>query len=562
MDNYALADQLTLLSKLMDIHGENAFKTKAYAAAAFALEKLPQQAADLSKEKISSIKGIGESAGKKIIELLETGELKALQQLLAQTPEGILEMMNIKGLGAKKIHTLWKGLGLDSIEALQHACEQNKIAEQKGFGEKTQQNILEAIRYQQENRGKYLYAQVEDFAEALQAKLTATFSGHKTERTGAFRRQLDVIEVLEWLTTIRHGDLKMFFNAPEFQLVSESEQALEYLANNLIKLKFHLTTETDFAIQHFVTTGNAAFVTACKNSSSWDNIKEAKTEHEVFKKLGLQFIEPPLRETAEIIIQAQNNTLPNLIQVADIKGLIHAHSNWSDGGYSIEEMAQECIRCGFEYLVLSDHSKAAFYANGLSEARIKEQHQRIDELNSKLAPFKIFKSIECDILNDGELDYTPDVLQTFDVVIASIHSNLQMTQEKAMKRLLGAITNPYISILGHMTGRLLTKRKGYPVDHKEIIDTCAKNNVVIEINASPQRLDMDWRWINYALQQGVLLSINPDAHSMDNFRYLKYGVLVAQKGGLSKEQNLSSMSLLQLERFVQAQKQKRALIQS
>jgi DNA polymerase (family 10) len=224
-------------------------------------------------------------------------------------------------------------------------------------------------------------------------------------------------------------------------------------------------------------------------------------------------------------------------------------------------MADELIRTGFEYLVLSDHSKAAFYANGLSETRIREQHIEIDRLNRELAPFKIFKSIECDILNDGEMDFDGTVLSSFDVVIASVHSNLQMTEEKAMKRLLGAITNPYVSILGHMTGRLLTKRKGYPVDHKAIIDACAANNVVIEINASPQRLDMDWRWIDYALQKGALLSIDPDAHTTEDYRWLKYGVLVAQKGGLTKEENLSSRSLAEFEAFVQQQKQKRPVIQ-
>lgn len=560
MDNYAIADQLTLLSKLMDIHGENAFKAKAYAAAAFALEKLPQPVAALPREKLGSIKGIGESAGKKIMELLEKGEMTALQQLLAQTPEGVLEMMNIKGLGPKKIHTLWKSLNISSIEALQEACEQNKIAEQKGFGEKTQQNILEAIRYQQENSGRYLYAQVEDFAEALQTRLHQKFSQHKTELTGEYRRQLEVIEVLEWVTTIPHGDLKKFFDEPSYSLLSESDTYLEYMANGMLKLKFHLTDASDFGSLLFITTGSDAFVTACKNSSAWPQVDSIESEHELFKKLGLQAIPPSLREGTEIIERFKNGKPLQLIQISDIKGLIHAHSNWSDGGYSIEDMAQECIRAGFEYLVLSDHSKAAFYANGLSEVRIQEQHRHINELNKKLAPFKLFKSIECDILNDGELDYTSDVLSTFDIVIASVHSNLQMTEEKAMKRLLGAITNPHVSILGHMTGRLLTKRKGYPVDHKAVIDACAKHNVVIEINAAPQRLDMDWRWIAYALEKGVLLSINPDAHTLDDFRWLKYGVLTAQKGGLTKEQNLSSLSLTQFETFLQQQKAKQIAI--
>ncbi|HEU0111821.1 MAG TPA: PHP domain-containing protein, partial [Flavisolibacter sp.] len=220
----------------------------------------------------------------------------------------------------------------------------------------------------------------------------------------------------------------------------------------------------------------------------------------------------------------------------------------------LDEMAQELISLGFEYLVISDHSKAAYYANGLSEQRIREQHRYIDELNKKLAPFKIFKSIECDILNDGTLDYENKILSTFDLVITSVHSNLDMDEEKAMKRLLGAITNPYTTIMGHMTGRLLLRRKGFPVDHKTIIDACAEHKVAIEINANPNRLDMDWRWIDYALSKNVLLSINPDAHTTEEFHNIRYGVLVAQKGGLTKQKNLSSFSLNEFETFLSERK--------
>ena len=224
---------------------------------------------------------------------------------------------------------------------------------------------------------------------------------------------------------------------------------------------------------------------------------------------------------------------------------------------SIEEMAKEAIRLGLQYLVISDHSKTAFYANGLSEERIIAQHGEVDELNKKLAPFKIFKSIESDILNDGSLDYSNDVLNSFNIVIASVHSNLKMTEEKAMMRLLKAIENPYTSILGHMTGRLLLSRNGYPVDHKKIIEACAANNVVIELNAHPRRLDMDWRWIDYALEKNVLISIDPDAHSIEGFADTKYGVMAAQKAGLTKDKNLSSYSLAEFEKFVEEQKGKR-----
>jgi DNA polymerase (family 10) len=246
--------------------------------------------------------------------------------------------------------------------------------------------------------------------------------------------------------------------------------------------------------------------------------------------------------------------LPPVLQPADIKGLIHCHSNWSDGSHTIEEMAIAARNSGLEYMVISDHSKTAFYANGLSEDKIREQHIYIEELNKKLAPFRIFKSIESDILNDGNLDYSNEVLATFDLVIASVHSNLKMTEEKAMMRLLNAIQNPYTTILGHMTGRLLLSRPGYPVDHKKIIDACAANHVTIELNANPSRLDIDWRQINYALEKNVLISIDPDAHHVDGIADTKYGVLVAQKAMVAKENNLSSFGLQQFEEYINNRK--------
>lgn len=549
MDNYAIADQLSLLAKLMDIHGENSFKSKSYASAAFAIEKLPQELASLPHQKIFQIRGIGESVGKKVIEIIENGELELLKEYISKTPEGVLEMMNIKGLGPKKINVLWKEMRLDSIDALREACMENRIADKKGFGEKTQQNILASIQFQKANAGKYLYARVEAFAEAFTAKLKDKFPDHKMELTGSFLRQLEIIESVEWVTTVPGDDLKNYLINDQVQLVTDRDGLLIVSAEGTILLHFHLTTEKNFCRLLFETAGSAEFLDEWNKTEK--NKDEPANEETIFTQAGLPFLPPYLRETKEILAKAKDINIKEIVQTSDIKGLIHSHSNWSDGGHTIEDMAAELIRLGFEYLVLSDHSKAAFYANGLTEQRIREQHRYIDELNSKLAPFKIFKSIECDILNDGSLDYENKVLSSFDLVITSVHSNLEMNEEKAMKRLLGAITNPYTTILGHMTGRLLLRRKGYPVDHKMIIDACADHNVVIEINASPSRLDMDWRWIDYAMQKGLILSINPDAHTTDEFHNIKYGVLVAQKGALPKQKNLSSYSLKEFEEFLQ-----------
>lgn len=550
MDNYAIADQLSLLSKLMDIHGENSFKSKTYSSAAFTIEKLPQQLSQLSKEKIIAIRGIGESVGAKIIELIQTGEVEALKELISKTPEGVLEMMNIKGLGPKKINTLWKELNIATIDELRTACKENRVAQQKGFGEKTQEKIVESIQFAEQTSGSYLYAQVETFVLAFAKKLKEEFGEHELEVTGGFRRQLEVIDKLEWVTTIPKNELKKYLVDAGMNILSESGAILVADAEDTLVIYFYITSPKDFTTKLFTTTCSAEFLSAFEKLEGWNEDQNFKNEKEIFKSVGTQFISPFLRETKEIIQKAKQKKLPDVLETANVKGLIHAHSNWSDGAHTIEEMAEALIKTGFEYLVISDHSKAAYYAGGLTEQRIKEQHIYIDTLNKKLAPFKIFKSIECDILSDGALDYPDKVLASFDLVIASIHSNLQMKEEKAMMRLLSAIENPYITILGHLTGRRLLKRAAYPVDHKAIIDACAEHGVVIEINANPQRLDMKWEWVSYALEKDLFLSVNPDAHTIDEFKNIKYGVLVAQKGGLTKEANLSSFSRTELEKFL------------
>jgi DNA polymerase (family 10) len=547
VDNYAIADQFSLLSKLMDIHGENAFKAKSYASTAFAIEKAPEPLAGLTEAQIIKVKGIGESGAKKVIEILKTGELKALQELIQKTPEGVLEMMNIKGLGPKKINTVWKEMQISTIEDLETACRQNRIAATKGFGEKTEQKILESLVFAKSSKGRFYYKHLEDFTQALQLRLETKFPTEKFVITGEFRRQMEVISQLEWVTTASKDKLEAFLVNDDAVLVSGTEDRLVIRAGQQVDLVFHLASENEFAAQLFATSASEEFLAAWKSSFT---TKEGGTEEEFFTKNGLHFIPPYLRERSSILERAKHESFDGIVQTGTIKGLIHSHSNWSDGAYTIEDMAGELINKGFEYLVISDHSKAAFYANGLSEEKIKQQHQYIDDLNTKYAPFKIFKSIECDILGDGSLDYDNDTLSTFDLVITSVHSNLDMDEDKAMTRLMGAITNPYTTILGHMTGRLLLKRKGYPVDHKMIIDACAKHQVVIEINAAPSRLDIDWRWIEYALEKGVLLSINPDAHALEEFNYIKYGTLVAQKGALPASRNLSSFSLKEFEAYL------------
>lgn len=553
IDNSYIADQFDLLSKLMDIHGENSFKSKTYSVAAFNIEKMPQDLATVPPEQLFSIKGIGDSVGKKILEMVQqNGRLQVLDDYIQKTPPGILEMLRIKGIGPKKIATIWKEMGIESIGELLYACNENRLLLYKGFGAKTQQNVQESIEFYMRSQGSHLYAEVEAYALAIDKTLQEQFPGQRFAITGEFRRQQEIINQLAWVTTAAVQALRTFLETNNFTTIASDDTTLTVKGQENIPLKFYQATDPVFYKVLFDTSCSEAFAQACQALPGWDTNATFTSEEAIFASVNLPYLPPALREKDTVLT---SGAIPErLIQPEDIRAIIHSHSDWSDGANTIEEMAQAAMEKGYEYLVISDHSKSAFYAKGLSEERIREQHDYIDELNKKLAPFKIFKSIECDILNDGALDYSNPVLGTFDLVIASVHSNLKMPEEKAMMRVMTAIQNPYTTILGHMTGRLLLSRPGYPLDHKTIIDTCAAHEVVIELNAHPRRLDIDWRWIDYAIEKNVLLSVDPDAHSIEGFDDCRYGVLAAQKGGLTANRNLSSFTLAGFEAFLAKRK--------
>lgn len=550
MDNYKIADSFSLLAKLMDIHGENSFKSKSYASAAFTIENLQVQLSELSTEKIPGLKGIGASSAQKISELLETGQLSILEELIKKTPPGVLEMLNIKGIGPKKINTIWKEMEIESVGELLYACKENRLKLFKGFGEKTQQNVNDTIEFYNKNKGSHLYAQVALIAPQIESFIQKIFKGNRVEITGNFKRQFETIDELEFLVETTENEIeKLMLDVEGFSLKQKLENSFIFSTSIGVDVKLYWSDADNFIDNLVRTSSSPAFYDAFKLSCTEISLLKAVDEAAYFKTAGYSHIPSFLREDA-LTLHLSKESCPEVIQPGDIKGIIHCHSSWSDGSNTLEQMAQAAKDKGLEYLVISDHSKTAFYAQGLSEERIREQHHQIDELNEKLKPFKIFKSIESDILNDGALDYSNAVLATFDMVIASVHSNLKMTEEKAMMRLMNAIENPYTTILGHMTGRLLLSRPGYPVDHKKIIDACAANNVVIELNAHPNRLDMDWRHIQYAIEKDVLISIDPDSHYIEGLDDTRYGVLVAQKAMLTKERNLSSFSLIELENYL------------
>lgn len=549
MDNKTISRNLNLLSQLMELHGDNPFKIKSLASAAYKISKLPFSIAEKRQDEIEKIDGMGKSTAAKITELVTTGTIAEMDQLLEQTPVGIVEMLSIQGLGPKKVLIIWKELGIENTGELYYACNENRLVEAKGFGSKTQEEIKKAIDFKMANSGHFLYATVEKSAETLVGKLQGLWNTKNICLTGAFRRRSETLEGLDILIAVPRQKVIPELENSGLTILDQNEQEIQTEFANGIKICFRFCEDYQFYWQLFKQTGNTEHVEEVIRLLGKE-IEEVRSEEEIYKLAGLQYIEPELREGITRIEGAKNSSIPQLITFYDLKGTLHNHSTWSDGVHTLEEMALFCRdELKISYLGISDHSKTAFYAGGLKEEQIIRQHREIDELNAKLTPFHIFKGIESDILYDGTLDYADEILSTFDFVVASIHSIFKMTEEKATDRLITAIENPYTTILGHLTGRLLLSRSGYPVDHRKVIDACAANHVVIEVNSNPLRLDMDWRWHRYALEKGVMLSINPDAHRNDGFYDMHYGVLVARKGGLSAEKCLNSFCLKEITEF-------------
>ncbi len=556
MTNEAIANQFSLLSKLMDIHGENNFKSKSFANAAFNIEKVTANISELNEKSIKQLPGIGVSVTQKILEIISTGEMKQLQEIITSTPDGILEMMMIKGIGPKKINTIWKEMKIENLGELLYACKENRLKLFKGFGEKTQNKIAELIEFYNSNLGNHLFASVEELSKECFQLLQNLFTSNCVEIAGEIKNQSQIVTSIDFVIAVKSEEIKEKLSTEKkLHFIEENKQILTYKTASGISLKLHPVLLENKLDKLFEITASENFKNKLISTYPIGNYTEQET---YFKGHNIQIIPAYLWETEIAIDAAANHTIPEPINVADVKGLIHCHSTWSDGSNSIAEMAAASKAMGHEYMLITDHSKAAFYAEGLSELRVQAQHKEIEQLNASLDNFIVYKGIECDILNDGSLDYEEEILSTFDCIIASIHSNLNMTEEKAMKRLIGAITNPYTSVLGHLTGRLLLSRTGYPVNHKELIDCCAAHDVAIELNANPHRLDLDWSNIEYALSKQVLISINPDAHSIKGIGDIRYGVLQAQKAMMKSDQNLSSFDRASFESFMHDQHYKRS----
>ena len=562
-DNKTIIRQLRLAGTLLELHGENQFKIRSYVNAVFPLERLEQPLSQMPPQEISSIQGIGKSMAANIQDILDTGTFSLLEELLSKTPEGILRMLSIKGLGPKKVAQIWQEMGIEDPDTLLQACQENKLAKVKGFGAKTQETIKEALLFAKENVGRLRYADCLPIAEKLKQVLQQKFP--LTEWAGEMRRCMEVITNLSLLVGHENADEVWAELNKINDLQSDNACCGPYawrgkLEETGLPLEVHVTPPNCFASTLLVLTGNEVHTgTPLANGQTLLQMAREKgyeSEEALYAAADLAWVSPELREGRGELALAAENKLPKLMEYKDFKGILHNHSTYSDGKNTLREMAEFCKNLGFEYLGMSDHSQSAYYAGGLQIENVRKQHREIDELNKEMGPFRIFKGIESDILADGSLDYPADQLAEFDFIVASVHANLNMSLQKATERLLTAIANPFTTILGHPTGRLLLRRAGYPIDHKAVIDACAEHGVIIEINANPWRLDMDWRWVSYALEKGVWISVNPDAHETHGYHDMFFGMLAGRKGGLSADKCFNAQPLDFVARHFEQRKQK------
>ena len=473
MTNKDIARRFSDLAAIMELHGENPFKIRSYQNAYITLRKLDKPLSDMPRAEMDAIKGVGKAIGDKIQELLTTNDLQTYRKYADVTPAGVVEMLGIKGFGPKKILAVWQDLGIETVGELLYACNENRLIELHGFGKKTQEEIRKSTEYFLKSRGKLHFAAAEELADSVIHGLRDLKIADLTiEKVGELRRLMPVVEKIDLLVsssqTAELDKLQGFVN-----LKRDADDVQ-------IPIQIHTCAPDEWGSKMFKYTGGRLFLEKFVQDTEGVDFKGLPTEHAIFEKAQLPFIAPELRETGDILSVASAGKLPTLLNLGDIKGVIHAHTTWSDGINSISEMVHAAQHLGYQYLSITDHSKAAFYANGLSVERVIQQWAEIDKLQSELFNFKILKGIECDILNDGAMDYDADILRGFDLVIASVHSNLKMTEDKATARIIKAVENQYVTMLGHPTGRLLLSREGYPIDHLKVIDACAANKVCIE----------------------------------------------------------------------------------
>ncbi len=579
MDKREIARILDEIGTLLELRGDNPFKCRAYHNASRVISSLTEDLTSIIKnDELKSIKGIGDALSQKITELHKTGRLQYYEDLKKSFPEGLFEIFRIQGLGPKKIKILYEDHNIQTIDQLKRAAEEHKLALLEGFGQKSEENILRGINLFYKNIDKHLYPDARDAASKIVDAIKKHPGVIRCEIAGSLRRRKEIIGDIDILASakpnaeqsvmdlfIKHPDvdkvivhgktkstvlLTSGFNC-DLRVVSKKEFpfALAYLTGS----KEHNIEMRSLAKQFGWSLNEYGFSNTGAISKNHKTVRAPKciNEDDIYKALGLQYIPPELRENMGEIEAAKSNNLPKLIEESDIRGTFHCHTTYSDGLHTLVEMVEAAQRLGWEYLGIADHSKTAAYAGGLSETDVKQQLKEIEQLNKRLNNFRIFTGTESDILPDGSLDWSSKILERFDHVIISIHSKFTMTEKESTKRIIKALKNKYVTMIGHPTGRLLLEREGYPINMIEIIDAAADYGKMIEINSHPQRLDLDWRLCKYAKEKNVKVSINPDAHDRESLSDVFFGVGIARKGWMEKKDLFNTSPLEGIQQFLQ-----------
>ncbi len=582
MDKEQIAEVLVTIATLLELKGENPFKTRAYHNAARALESLSEPLDKMvAEQRLAEVKGIGESIQKKITELVNTGELAYFEELKAATPPGLVAMLDIPGLGPKKIKVLHDELGIKTVEQLEKACKEGSVAKLKGFGEKTQTNILEGINRRRTYASRHLISDALQVAEPLLAGLREHPDVIRSSTAGSLRRHREIIGDIDLLVSSKKPAHVLDFFAQQrgiLNVIAKGETKASVLLQGGIQSDLRVVADAEFPFALMYFTGNKDHNIVMRQRAIDRGLRlneyglfrsktetrdpkllvPCKTEEEIFEKLGLHYIPPEMREDMGEFALAEKGPLPRLIEWTDLKGSLHNHSTWSDGHQRPEEIAKAMREMGLAYWAVTDHSKSSFQANGLDAARVRQQLKEIKQINESLAKegtdFRLLTGTEVDILKEGKLDFPDDLLAELDVVVASIHQSFSQTEAETTKRLIGVARNPYVTMLGHLTGRLLLEREPYKVDQRAVIDACAETGTWIELNANPYRFDLDWRLWPYAKSKGVKCVINCDAHRLEHAGFLRLGAGIARKGWLTKEDVINTLPLDKLRKELQTKR--------
>ncbi|WP_411827395.1 DNA polymerase/3'-5' exonuclease PolX [Luteolibacter sp. AS25] len=577
IDREGMAEVLEKIALLLELKGENPFKVRAYRQGAEIVLSMEQDVVALAKNnELKGIKGIGEALRDKLGEMAETGKLEFYEKLKAEFPETIFEIFEVQGLGPKKIKVMYDSLGIDSLGKLKEACEQGKVAELTGFGKKTETKILEGIAANEKFADRFTLGTIGPLVEEILELLRMHPEVAQVAVAGSYRRAKETVGDLDFLVSTKEGALvcEDFATIPQVDAViacGDTKASVRLKNGIYCDLRAVRNEEFPFALQYF--TGSKEHNVALRSlalKKGWslneyglnpvsEGIErpDVHEEKDIYRALGLQYVDPELRENRGEIEAAMENKLPRLVELMNLRGTFHNHTNASDGRDTLEGMVEEAMDLGFQYFGISDHSKSSAYAGGLDADRLLDQVEQIRTLEKTLGGFRIFAGSEVDILMDGTLDFPDEILAQLDFTVASVHNFGNLDEATMTDRICRAMENEHITMLGHLTGRLLLKRDGYAVDHAKIIDCAAATRTVIELNCSPMRLDMDWRWWKRARDKNVLCSINPDAHSRERIHHVGVGVKVARKGWLRREDILNTKSADEISNFLKSPKGER-----